>query len=107
MLGLLSLTVPANDVQLRMLEAAARRPRPRGDLVEWTAEETALLPEGSAVAEMLVDDALMCERLDELSKSTKPYIAPTRDRIARSKLVTVKPSAATHTIEGPAGVSSR
>ena len=51
----LSLTVPANDVQLRMLEAVARRRRSY-DSVEWTAKETALLPEGSAAAEMLVDD---------------------------------------------------
>ena len=82
----LETTENVNDVQRRMLEAAARRPRSRDDLAERlrtvdseprvatvcpsvveysrefqarAAEELALLPEGSAVAEMLADYAAM------------------------------------------------
>ena len=88
----LEATEKANDVQCRMLEAAARRPRYHHELAERlsgcatvrsedgrlatcppvveygrefqarAAEDLALLPQGSAVAEMLSDYAVMREQ---------------------------------------------
>jgi hypothetical protein len=85
----LKTTEKANDVQRQMLEAAARRPRDRNCLltgcatagfeanglaarppvVEYgralrvrTADELALLPKGSVVAEMLSDYAVLREQ---------------------------------------------
>lgn len=85
----LETTEKANDVQRKMLEAATRRPRSRDDLAERLRDGrfcgrqppdvsarcrvqpgvpsagsrgSPLLPEGSAIAEMLADYAVMQER---------------------------------------------
>ena len=65
----------ANDVQRQMLDAAARRPRDR--------DELDLLPEGSAIAEMLADYSVMRDqaractrtwrRLTVICAQTRPW----------------------------------
>lgn len=79
------------------------------ELLTLAAEELARSPEGSEIAETKYD-GLQGVAWPDAGASTQligRYLAPKPDRNARSRLVAAKHSAATQTIEGPAGVSRR